>query len=68
MTRRSYRRRLDIFETRAPRKGTVAIATGLYLLGLLGELNLLAIPKPYTTYALALAGGLLILSAFLHQL
>ena len=68
MPRRSYRRRLDIFETRAPRKGTVALATGLYLVGLLGELGLLAVPRPYTIYALVFVGGLLILSAFLHQL
>ncbi len=68
MPRRSYRRRLDVFETRAPRKGTVAVATGLYLLGLLGELGLLAVPRPYTIGSLAVAGGLLILSAFLYAL
>jgi hypothetical protein len=46
----------------------VALATGLYLVGLLGELGLLAVPRPYTIYALVFVGGLLILSAFLHEI
>jgi len=69
MTRRSSRRsRREILRTRAPRKGTLVIASILYIVGLFGVLDFFAIPEPYATTALALAGGLLILGALLRDL
>lgn len=54
--------------TRAPRKGTLVVASALYLVGLFGVLDLFPIPDPYATAALAIAGGLLILGALLRDL
>jgi len=64
-SRRRSRRRLTIH---APRKGTLVIASALYLIGLFGVLGFLPVPEPYATAALAIAGGLLILGAFLRGL
>ncbi|MCP4536773.1 MAG: hypothetical protein GY832_06470 [Chloroflexi bacterium] len=55
-------------ETRAPRPGTVIVASILYILGLFGVLDFFAIPDNYAIAALAIAGGLLILSAFVRDL
>lgn len=69
MTRRSSRRRSrKVLTTRAPRKGTLIIASILYTVGLFGVLGFLPIPEPYATAALVLAGGLLILGALLRGL
>jgi hypothetical protein len=69
MTRRSSRqpsrRALTI---RAPRKGTVIIASILYIIGLFGVLGFFPVPEPYATTALAAAGGLLILGSLLRDL
>jgi len=54
--------------TRAPRKGTLVIASALYVIGLFGTLGLFSIPEPYATAALAIAGGLLILGALMRDL
>ena len=52
MTRRSYRRRRrNALANRAPRKGTVIVASTLYVVGLFGVLGLLV---------LSLLGGVLI--------
>ena len=40
----------------------------LYIVGLFGVLGFLPIPEPYSTTALAIAGGLLILGALLRDL
>jgi len=63
--RRSSRKLLEI---RAPRKGTLAIALALYLIGLFGVLGVFPIPESYATAALVIAGGLLILSVLLRGL
>jgi len=69
MTRRSSRRsRRKLLTTRAPRKGTLVIASALYIVGLFGVLGLLPVPEPYATVALAVAGGLLILGTLLRDL
>lgn len=64
-SRRTSRRLLRI---RAPRKGTLVIAFTLYIVGLFGALDLFSIPETYTIILLAVAGGLLILGAFLRDL
>jgi hypothetical protein len=69
MARRSRQRtsrRLLI--TRAPRRGTVIIASILYIIGLFGVLGFFSIPESYAIAALAIAGGLLILGALLRDL
>ncbi|HEY68109.1 MAG: hypothetical protein DRI79_06845 [Chloroflexi bacterium] len=69
MARRSSRRRSRrLLTTRAPRKGTLIIASIFYIVGLFGVLGFFPIPEPYATAALAIAGGLLILGAFLRDL
>ena len=69
MTRRSPRRRSRKWlTTRAPRKGTLVIASALYIIGLFGVLGFLPVSEPYATAALAVAGGLLILGALLRDL
>jgi hypothetical protein len=73
VTRRTYRRssrrqKKKTFNPRAPRKATLVIATGLYLVGLLGVLGLLLIPQTYAIAALAIAGGLLLLGALTRDL
>ena len=55
-------------ETRAPRRGTLIVASILYILGLFGVVDFFAIPDPYAIAALAIAGGLLILGALLRDL
>jgi hypothetical protein len=55
-------------ETRAPRRGTLIVASILYILGLFGVVDFFAIPDPYAIAALAIAGGLLILGALLRGL
>lgn len=54
--------------TRAPKRGTLIIASVLYVIGLFGVLGFFTIPEPYPTTALAVAGGLLILGAVLRDL
>ena len=70
MARRRDSRRTSrkLLEIRAPRKGTLVISFTLYLIGLFGALDLFPIPQPYATGALAIAGGLLLLGAFLRGL
>lgn len=69
MTRRTYRQRTRRTPPiRAPRKGTLAVASALYILGLFGVLGWLEIPQVYATTALAIAGGLLIAGALLRDL
>jgi hypothetical protein len=57
-----------LLETRAPRKGTLVIASTLYVIGLFGVLDFFPIPERYAIAALAIAGGLLILGALLRDL
>ncbi|MDY6875168.1 MAG: hypothetical protein SWK90_03055 [Chloroflexota bacterium] len=67
MTRRSSRRRSrKVLMTRAPRKGTLIVASILYIVGLFGVLGFFNIPETYAIVALAIAGGLLILGALLR--
>lgn len=69
MARRSSRRTSRrLLETRAPRKGTLVIASTLYVIGLFGVLDFFPIPERYAIAALAIAGGLLILGALLRDL
>jgi VIT1/CCC1 family predicted Fe2+/Mn2+ transporter len=70
MTRRRSSPRLSrrLLETRAPRRGTLIIASILYIVGLFGVLDFFPIPDPYAIVALAIAGGLLILGALLRDL
>lgn len=69
MTRRSSRRpSRRVLMTRAPKRGTLVVASILYILGLFGILDFFPIPEPYATAALAVAGGLLILGAMLRDL
>ncbi len=69
MTRRSSRRpSRRVLMTRAPKRGTLIIASVLYVIGLFGVLGFFTIPEPYPTTALAVAGGLLILGAVLRDL
>jgi hypothetical protein len=57
-----------VLMTRAPRRGTLLVASILYVVGLFGVLGFFSIPEPYATAALAIAGGLLILGALLRGL
>ncbi len=67
--RRPYRRlSRRTLETRAPRKGTLVMAAILYIVGLFGVLGFFPVPAPYPTYALAIAGGLLILASLVRGL
>ena len=69
MTRRSSRRTSRrVLMTRAPRKGTLIVASVLYIIGLFGVLDFFSIPESYAIAALAVAGGLLILGAVLRDL
>jgi hypothetical protein len=69
MTRRySRRRRRQLLHTRAPRKGTLIIASILYIIGLFGVLDFFPVRDSYAITALAVAGGLLILGALLRDL
>jgi hypothetical protein len=69
VTRRSSRRTSRrVLMTRAPRKGTLVVASVLYIIGLFGVLGFFSIPDKYATTALAVAGGLLILGALLRDL
>jgi hypothetical protein len=70
MARRRSLRQLSrrLLETRAPRRGTLIVASILYVIGLFGVLDFFPIPDPYATIALAVAGGLLILGALLRGL
>jgi len=69
MTQRSSRRRSrKVLVTRAPRRGTLIIASILYIIGLFGVLDFFPIPEVYAITALAIAGGLLILGALLRDL
>jgi hypothetical protein len=54
--------------TRAPRRGTLIIASIFYIIGLFGMLGFFDIPEKYASIALAIAGGLLILGALLRDL
>lgn len=66
--RSSRRPSRQLLETRAPRKGTLIIASILYIIGLFGVLGFFSVPQPYAIAALAVAGGLLILGALLRNL
>lgn len=69
MARRSRQRpNRRMLITRAPRRGTVIIASILYIIGLFGVLGFFSIPESYAIAALAIAGGLLILGALLRDL
>ena len=70
MTRRRSSRRTSqrILRTRAPRRGTLIIASILYIIGLFSVLGFFSVPEPYPTYALVSAGGLLILGALVRDL
>ena len=69
MTRRtSNHRRREWLVTRAPRKGTLIVASTLYVVGLFGVVGFFHIPEPYAVTALAIAGGLLILGSLLRDL
>ena len=70
MTRRRSSRRTSqrILRTRAPRRGTLIIASILYIIGLFSVLGFFSVPEPYPTYALVIAGGLLILGALVRDL
>jgi len=65
-SRRSTSRR--ILNTRAPRQGTVIIAAALWVVGLFGYLGWFALGTELSVAALATAGGLLLLGAFLRDL
>jgi hypothetical protein len=64
-SRRSSRRTLAV---RAPRKGTLIVATILYLAGVLGAYDLVPALKPFATLSLTIAGALLILGAIMRDL
>jgi hypothetical protein len=70
VTRRKYSRRPSrrTLRTRAPHRSTLIIASFFYIIGLFGILGFFSIPDPYDSYALAFAGGLLILGALLRDL
>lgn len=69
MARRSSRRpSRRVLVTRAPRRGTLIVASILYIVGLFGVLGFFSIPERFATTALATAGGLLILGALLRDL
>lgn len=71
MARRTYRGRRSsrrVLQTRAPRKGTVLIAAGLYVVGVFGYLGWLPLSRDLSVGALALAGGLLLLGSLLRDL
>lgn len=57
-----------MLRTRAPHRSTLIIASFFYIIGLFGILDFFSIPDPYDSYALAFAGGLLILGALLRDL
>jgi len=44
------------------------MAAILYIVGLFGVLGFFPVPAPYPTYALAIAGGLLILASLVRGL
>jgi hypothetical protein len=70
MARRRSSRRPSrwVLMTRAPRRGTLIVASILYIFGLFGVLDFFPVPERYATAALAVAGGLLILGALLRDL
>jgi len=57
-----------VLKTRAPRRGTLIVASAFYIVGLFGVLGFFTIPESYAITALAIAGGLLILGALLRDL
>jgi hypothetical protein len=68
MTRRTSRRRRQFLNPRAPRRGTLIVASILYIVGLFGELGFFNVPHAFAVAALAIAGGLLILGVMLRGL
>ena len=69
MGRRSSRQpSRRVLMIRAPRKGTLIVASTLYVIGLFGVLGFFPIPQAFAITALAVAGGLLILAALLRGL
>ena len=69
MARRSSRRpSRSVLRTRAPRRGTLIVASAFYIVGLFGALELIPIAESYAVTALAIAGGLLILGVLLRDL
>ena len=69
MTRRSRRKTSRrVLATRAPRRGTVIIASILYVLGLFGYLGWFALGTDLSVGLLAIAGALLLLGALLRDL
>jgi hypothetical protein len=66
--RRRTPRKRSLLYTRAPRKGTLLIATTFYIIGIFGVLDFLPISQSHIIFLLAIAGGLLILGALLRDL
>ena len=64
----SDRQRPKLLSARAPRKGTVILASAFYIVGLFGLLGFFSMPEPYAGAALAIAGGLLLMGVFLRDL
>lgn len=56
------------FTTQAPKQITLLIAVILWLIGLLGGLNVAAVPSQYVFWSLVIAGALLILGSLLDGL
>jgi hypothetical protein len=56
------------FKTQPPKEATLIIAVILWLIGLLGGLNLVNVPGNYGFWALVIAGALLILGSLLDGL
>ncbi|HEC34479.1 MAG TPA: hypothetical protein ENI37_07170 [Chloroflexi bacterium] len=57
-----------VLEIRAPRRGTVIVAAVLYVVGLFGYLGWFRLGRDLSMGAMAMAGGLLLLGALLHDL
>ena len=56
------------FKTQAPRQTTLIVSIIFWLIGLLGGLNLVALPSSVGFWSLVIAGALLILGSLLDGL
>ena len=56
------------FRTQAPKQITLIVAVILWLIGLLGGLNVASVPSQYVFWSLVIAGALLILGSLLDGL
>lgn len=56
------------FKTQPPKEATLVIAVILWLIGLLGGLDIASIPSQYVFWSLVIAGALLILGSLLDGL